>query len=112
GVLNYLSTPLPTERSGRVRLAFGDNNDMRFHGYYGEVFENELGQFSVLLEMYHRKNDGYKSIDTSPTYQGGDTGFTRTEPMIKIGWKPNTERAQELELKVGYSDMTADETYL
>lgn len=77
GVLNYLSTPLPIERMGRVRLSFGDNQDMRFHGYLGDTFQNDLGQFAVLLEMYYRKNDGFKAIDTSPTYRGGDTGFKK-----------------------------------
>ena len=112
GVLNYLSTPLPTERKGRVRLSFGDNQDMRFHGYFGDTFQSDLGEFAVLFEMYYRKNDGFKSIDTSPTFAGGDTGFKKTEPMLKIGWKPNTTVQQQLELKVGYTDMSAEETYL
>lgn len=32
--------------------------------------------------------------------------------MLKMGWKPNTSFQQQFELKIGYSDMTANETYL
>ncbi len=112
GVLNYRSTPIPFEGSGRIRLSYGENGDMRFHGYYGEVFQTGMGELGVLFEHYFRQNDGFKRMDTSPTYGGGDTGFTKNEPMLKLSWVPNTDLRQRFEVKVGYTDMDADETYL
>lgn len=112
GILNYLSTPLPNDSAGRIRASFGSNNDLRFHSYYGDRFTTELGEFAILLELYYRQNDGFKSIDRSSTYAGGDTGFRKSEPMLKLAWTPNTRVNQQFELKVGYSDMTAEETYL
>lgn len=112
GVLNYISTPLPAERSGRMKLSFGENNDMRFHAWYGDVLALEYGELAILVEMYHRRNDGFKSVDRSPTYPGGDTGFSKNEPMLKIGWRPSGGLDQQWEFKIGYTDMTADETYL
>lgn len=112
GILNYISTPLPVESTGRIRASYGSNNDMRFHSFYGDRFSNDLGEFAILLELYYRQNDGFKSIDHSPTFNGGNTGFRKSEPMLKLAWIPNTRVNQQFELKVGYSDMTADETYL
>lgn len=112
GVLNYLSTPIAAETSGRVRLSYGTNTDVRVHAYYSERFRTEVGEFGVLFEHYHRQTDGFKRIDASPTYVGGDTGFKRSEPMLKLSWKPNTALSQRFEFKIGYTTMTANETYL
>ena len=36
GVLNMISTPLPTSLSGRVSTFFGQNNQMNSHIYFGD----------------------------------------------------------------------------
>lgn len=112
GVLNYLSTPIPAERAGRLRLAFGENGELRLHTYYGESFALGAGEAGFLLEGFYRRNDGFKRIDTSPTFTGGNTGFDKFEPMVKVAWRPATTLPQQFEVKVGYTDLAADETYL
>ena len=42
----------------------------------------------------------------------GETGFTRSEPMVKLSWEPNTANYQSFELKLGSTDFDANETYL
>ncbi|MEX2670645.1 MAG: TonB-dependent receptor [Phycisphaeraceae bacterium] len=114
GVLNYIATPIPTERTGYLKTLYGTNNDIRVHGYFGDVIDTEhYGTFSFLLEGYFRGTDGFKTIDTTPDFRDGDqTGFTNVEPMLKIAWEPPTDIYHRFEAKVGYTDRNADETYL
>ncbi len=113
GVLNYLSTPIPQQAEGYVRAVYGENNEARLHAYYGNVVEIESGTVGILVENYYRTTEGFKTIDTKPDFERGDrTGFTKVEPMVKLGFEPRTDVPQSWELKVGYTDMDADETYL
>ncbi|HMP73162.1 MAG TPA: TonB-dependent receptor [Kiritimatiellia bacterium] len=113
GVINYLSTPIPAEASGGVRALYGTNHELRNHLYYGDRFETSAGKVGYLLELYDRRTDGFKTIDPTPDFITNDrTGFRKTEPMLKLSWEPNTVRYQNLELKLGYTEMLADETYI
>lgn len=118
GVVNYLSTPIPTEKKAYLKGVVGsfsglDELELRTHGYVGNTFDTELGKFGVLLEAFVRKNDGFKTIDETADFRdGNDTGFTKIEPMVKLSWEPNTDIYQLLEFKYGYSDLDANETYL
>lgn len=113
GVINYLSTPVPTERTGYVRSLFGENNEFRFHAYAGETIDTGNGRFGFLVENYYRSSDGFKRIDGIGNIQGSNnTGFTNNEPMLKLFWEPDSAVPQRLEFKVGYTDRKADETYL
>ena len=109
GVLNYVSTPVPAEETFYFKQTFGSDNEKRTHVYYGDAIEMEGGTLSYLLEGFYRENDGFKNI------QGVDstTGINeQVEPMLKLRWEPDTAQYQYFELKVGYSDLEADETYL
>ena len=112
GVLNYLSTPIPQAGEGRVRITAGENGELRFHGHYGETLSTEMGEIGILVEHYFRRTDGFKKVDSSPGHPGGDTGFRKNEPMLKVSWSPSRGPRQHLELKVGYTELVADETYL
>lgn len=112
GVLNYLSTPIPTERRGYFRGLYGENNEWRAHFWLGDVFATDIGQLGVLVENYYRSTDGFKTIDQVGFRDPGNTGFRKNEPMLRLFWEPNTGVNQRLEFKFGYTDMVADETYL
>ncbi len=113
GVINYLSTPVPRERTTYTRASYGGNHDIRFHGYTGESVETRHGTFGYLVEFYHRSNDGFKKIDgIGATPRSHDTGFTNNEPMVKLFWEPDTAVPQRIEFKLGRTDRDADETYL
>jgi Fe(3+) dicitrate transport protein len=115
GVINYLSTPIPLNREGYLRSAYGSNNEFRNQIWLGNTQQTEIGSFGYLVELYHRQTDGFKDIRGTVTDVGpsaGNSGFTRIEPMIKLAWTPNSAIPQRIEFKHGYSETDADETYL
>jgi len=113
GVLNYLSTPVPETGKAYLKAIYGSYGEVRTHAFVGNTLDTEYGRFGYLVEGFYRSSDGFKSIDQTADFQNGDqTGFTQVEPMIRLSWEPDTEMYQRLELKFGYSDMDADETYL
>ena len=113
GVVNYLSTPIPTRETAYLKSSYGSYGDQRTHAYYGNTIDSGAGQFGFLVEGYFRKNDGYKTIDQTADFRDGDdTGFTKAEPMIKLSWEPNTAMYQRLEFKYGTSTLDANESYL
>ncbi|WFB36316.1 TonB-dependent receptor [Kiritimatiellota bacterium B12222] len=108
GVINFLSTPIPAEQSGRVRSSYGSFNSFNFLGNFGETVETSHGQFGYLVEFLYQNTDGFRDIQKV----GGDTGFSKAEPMLKMFWEPDTAMPQRFELKVGSTDFEANETYL
>ncbi len=113
GVVNYRSTPIPEGLHGRLAVSFGSDADFRQHAYVGSSWTTELGEFGFVAEHYFRHTDGFKEIDGTATLGGSDdTGFRKSEPMLKVFWEPATERYQRLEAKIGFSEIDADETYL
>ncbi|AWT60556.1 MAG: Fe(3+) dicitrate transport protein FecA [Candidatus Moanabacter tarae] len=114
GVINYLSTPIPVEgRRGLLRQSYGSNNEIRAEAQFGEVLEGNSGNFGYLVEVFHRQNDGFKTIDGAGNFPGSsETGFERTDYMFKANWNPNSQDHQYIEFKIGYSELHSDETYL
>ena len=113
GVINYVSTPIPDELSGFVKAVYGSDNEIRIHAWVGDTFDTSIGRFGFLLEGFLRTSDGFKEIDETPDFQGGDeTGFTKTEPLLKLSFEPKSSIYQRFEVKVGYTDLDSDETYL
>lgn len=113
GVINYLSTPIPLDREIYARTLYGTDSEWRNHLYMGETIDSPAGRFGYLVELYGRRNDGFKSIDPAPDFLDADrTGFHRIDPMLKLSWEPTTDRYQRLELKLGYTEVDAYETYM
>lgn len=114
GVINYLSTPIPTKEKAYLKATLGSFNEQRTHAYVGNTFDaGAAGQFGVLLEGYRRQSDGFKKIDETADFRNGDdTGFDKTDVTVKLSWEPNTTMYQRFEFKRGTSDLDANETYL
>jgi Fe(3+) dicitrate transport protein len=113
GAINYLSTPIPTEPSYYLRGTYGEYGTALGHAHYGDTLSGDFGRFGYLLELFRKQSDGYRKIDSGIGYAGSeDTGFTLTEPMVKLFWEPNSATPQRLEFKYGYSELDADETYV
>ena len=114
GVINYQSTPIPLERTIYLKALYGRYNEQRAHAYVGETVSTEWGDFGFLVEGYYRASDGFKRIDKTPDFRRGadETGFTNGEPLLKLSWEPNTAVYNRFEVKLGYSDRNANETYL
>jgi len=113
GVINYLSTPIPLQEKVYLKSSYGSFNDQRIHAYGGNTFDTKVGQIGFLVEGYFRENKGFKEIDETADFRNGDdTGFKKTEPMVKLSWEPNTTIYQRFEFKYGSSSLNANESYL
>ena len=113
GVINFLSTEIPTEETFYTRNTYGTYNTILSHSYYGDTVETKAGTFGYLFELFHQSSDGFREIDAGGGLPASDrTGFTLTEPMIKLFWEPNTPVRQRLEFKYGFSDFDSDESYV
>lgn len=113
GVINYLSTPIPLQETVYLKSLMGSFGELRTQGYAGNTFDTKAGQFGILIEGYSRKSDGFKSIDETADFRdGNNTGFSKTEGMIKLSWEPDTPVYQRLEFKYGRNKLDANETYL
>ncbi len=114
GALNFISTPIPGARQTYFKTFYGSYNEMLAHAYFGGTEKTEnYGNFGYLVEGFFHQSDGFKTIQSAAGYPGSDdTGFRRMEPMVKIFWEPDWNKYHRLELKYGYSDFLADETYL
>jgi len=113
GVINYLSTPIPLKETAYLKSSYGSFGDLRTHAYGGNTVDTSIGQIGFLVEGYFRQNQGYKKIDETPDFRDGEnTGFTKSDPMIKLSWEPDTDIYQRFEFKYGTSRLNANETYL
>jgi Fe(3+) dicitrate transport protein len=106
GVMNFLSTEIPDESKFYSRTTYGSENTFFNHTWYGDTVVSDAGTFGYLLELHTQTSDGFRDIDF-----GGDSGFDLIEPMVKFFWEPNTALKQRIEVKAGYSDFEANETY-
>ena len=106
GVINFLSTEIPEDSKFYSRTTYGDFNTFFNHTWYGDTVTTDAGTFGYLLELHSQTSDGYRDIDF-----GGDSGFDLIEPMLKFFWEPNTALKQRIEVKAGYTDFDANETY-
>ncbi|MCD8482298.1 MAG: TonB-dependent receptor [Verrucomicrobia bacterium] len=108
GVVNFLSTPVPGERAFYARTTFGSENTLFNHTTYGDTIATEAGgTFGYLLEFHGQRTDGFRQIDGSSR----NTSFTYLEPMVKLFWEPASALPQRIEVKIGYTDFRANETY-
>jgi Fe(3+) dicitrate transport protein len=108
GAINYLSTQIPEDVTTYSRVYYGEFDEMVSHIYHGGKKDTDLGRIGYLVEGYYRNTEGFKELEGA----NGETGFTRSEPMLKLSWEPNTSNYQSLELKLGSTDFDANETYL
>ena len=105
GAIDIITRPIPGMASGAVDIAGGDFGYAKFHGYFGSSDERS----GFLVEGAHLQSDGFKELPS-----GADTGFYRNEWMLKGSYNlnPSSPRANEVGLKLSYSDEVSNETYL
>ena len=105
GVLNLMSSRIPSDFSGDFSLAGGSDGLRRGRGRLG----GSSSRFGWLIETFQQKASGFKDLDG-----GGSTGFELADYLVKfrVNSGPLARRYQSLEIKLGRTDQTADETYL
>ena len=108
GVINFLSTPIPTGGQRFFsRLTAGNYGNFFNQTWLGGTTMTEAGKVGALVELHTQLSDGFRVIDGV----GRRSGFTLTEPMVKLSWEPKGALRQRIELKVGQTDFEADESY-
>ncbi len=111
GAVNYLSTPVEGNEGTYLKLLYGADSEFRGHLYQRGTADTPSGRLGGLAEVYHRQTDGFKTIRHA-SGEIADTGFEKTDYMAKGVWEPGDTHDQRIEVKVGYTDFNADETYL
>ena len=96
GALNVLTREIPEVPVIRTDVSAGLRNSYKAH-----VF---VGSKGVLLEGVHLQTDGFKELPS-----GADTGFNRSEMMLKIA---RASKRQKIQIKLGISNEESQETYL
>lgn len=105
GAVDLITAPIPSEHSTMLDVSFGSFLHRKVHLRQGLADDH----YGVLIEGVHLANNGFKDLDG-----GGDTGFKRSELMLKGRYlfDPTAAVQNELEIKAGYSGEVSNETYL
>lgn len=105
GALNLISSSIPSQFGGKVNIAAGENGTVRGHLLLGDSGE----RYGWMFETFQNVTDGFKKLDG-----GGDTGFKLHDYLGKARWTSSSQSKvqQILELKLGHTTQTGDETYL
>jgi len=105
GAINFVSTEIPENLSGKITTSFGSFNTGQAHLTLGDSFNN----FGYMIEYLNFNSDGFKSLGNEL-----NTGFDINEITSKIRFK-SSEKAkikQSTELKFHSYDEISNETYL
>ncbi len=116
GAINMLSTPIPDRASARADLMMGGHDGRRTHVWAGD----SSGQWGWLIEGHGASSTGFKRLDqvtdgaqSRPNAPRPDTGFDTQNVVGKLRWNATDGPVyQDVELKLGFDDRTANETYL
>jgi len=105
GAINLISTQLPNEFSGRVKLSGGSFGGINLHAHVGNAHEN----FAYMVETFQYGSNGFKDLDG-----GGNTGFNKQDYLakVRINTSESTKIYQSLTFKFGHANETSNETYL
>ena len=105
GAINFISTQIPQELSGNIRLSAGSFGSRLLHANVGDSYEN----VGFLAETFQTSADGFKELDN-----GGDTGFRKEDYLLKFRLNTNRDARiyQSLTFKIVQTQETSNETYL
>jgi len=105
GVLNYVSTSIPSDFRLRANVTGGGDNTRKIIASLGETYRNA----GWLVETFQFRTDGFKQLDG-----GGNTGADVADYMAKLKFNttPSATHYQEVEFKVGRTTQEGQETYV
>lgn len=105
GVLNYVSTSIPSDFRLRATAVGGGDNTRKVVASLGDTARN----VGWLVETFQFRTDGFKQLDG-----GGDTGVDVADYLAKLKFNttPSATLYQEIEFKVGRTTQEGQETYL
>lgn len=105
GAIDLRTRSIPSTMTGFVDVGAGMRGYLKGHGYWGTSTKH----FGVLIEGAHIQSNGFKELDN-----GGDTGFDKTELMVKGRYNvdPGRRVYHQVDVKIGFGREHSDETYL
>jgi Fe(3+) dicitrate transport protein len=105
GVLNYVSTSIPSDFRVRGNVATGGDRTGKLSVNVGDSYRN----VGWVVETFQLRNNGFKQLDG-----GGDTGTDLEDYMGKLRFNttPTASLYQEVEIKIGRTEQVGNETYL
>lgn len=105
GVINLVSTPLPSALSGKLSLSGGTFGTRNLHAIAGNA--HSYGAYQV--ETFQYASNGFKQLDG-----GGPTGFEKKDYVVKFRLNNHPDAAinQSLSGKFGEVSESGNETYL
>lgn len=114
GVINYLSTPIPSEQKSYLRASYGEFNERISHAYSGGTSDLGGGKFGYLLEVFDHRSDGWKTIpglaeNATDVEPSRNAPIARTDLLLKLSYEFG--ESNYLEFKAGRMDMDADVGY-
>ncbi|GGG55229.1 TonB-dependent receptor [Pseudohongiella nitratireducens] len=106
GVVNLISTPIPSQTSAEINLETGDFSTHNLNASYG----TRSAHWGMLLETQQLQSDGFKKIDRS----NQDSGFEVEDYLAKftVNTAGDSSFYQQLDLKIQYSEELSNETYV
>ncbi len=112
GVINYLSTPIPSTRSNYLRFSYGNYNERVAHAHSGGVTEFGDGKLGYLVEVFDHRTDGWKTIGSTTAHSERKAGFNKNDLMIKLSYAFGADEGSYVEFKAGRTDLDGDVSYL
>ncbi len=105
GAINFISTQIPQEISGRINLLAGSFGARNLHAHVGNSHQN----IGYVVETFQHSATGFKELDG-----GGDTGFSKQDFMAKFRVNTNASAKvyQSLTFKIAQTFEASNETYL
>lgn len=105
GAINFVSTPIPEELSGKVSMSMGSFGTKQVHAHGGKSGKH----FGILAETFQHSSDGFKHLEANQK-----TGFAKQDYLLKMMLRtdPSKENKHSLLLKAGGAYEVSDETYL
>lgn len=106
GVINLISTPIPTRTTVKMRAGVGSFNTRQVHMVAGD----EVGRLGYMVEYFGQNSDGFKQLDGP----NDNTGFDKRDIHIKLRYLLSNKNGHRHQLSAKFlnSQETSDETYL
>lgn len=113
GAINFVSSQIPSEFSGRVNVLAGSDQERTVHARVGDSYDN----VGFLAETYQARTEGFKNLTGFTNSDAGfdyNTGFDKQDYLVKARLNTDDDAAlyQALTLKASHTEETSNETYL
>lgn len=110
GIVNYISTPIPSEQKSHFRATYGEHNERIAHTYSGGKTDFGSGKLGYLVEIFDHRTDGFKTINSLGNVVGGKAPVSKNDITLKLGYEFG--EGNYLEFKAGRTSLDADVSYI